>query len=659
MLSKIEISAADIEAVARDLRIDLSDPEKVAILQAIESCDIQAGPGSGKTTLLTAKLALIAKKWRLTDRGVCVLSHTNVARREIENRLCQSPELRRLLNYPHFIGTFQTFADQFLALPYLRQAGVEVAAIDNDRFAERAWQISRRLKFKAIQTWLWARYKKDAERQKAIVGTLRYTNANLDVESAHLRAGIPGATSKTGAALRDLKHEIRQEGYFRYDDMFAFSEAALHHCPFLTRVIRLRFPWVFLDELQDTSAIQDRLAEGLFGSEHSILQRFGDKNQGIYDFNEDDETMPSLFGRRKTFLLSTTRRFGQQIAKFASGLTAVEPQTLIGNRDKPDRRHTIFVFDRNAIQQVVPRFANLVIQELGREECASSIIKVVGARKNEGNHKKDRFPASIRDYWAGFLSDVATRIPAPDSLIGYIEQGRIEALKSKLGGDAAYYAMGGLVALVQRANPDGVAADIKSRTDLRRWLMENKRWHGVQQLLWTILNPNTPLDANTWTEVTRTLRKSLGELLCKTKTGEISQFLELQEPSGIAGVECNQSSDALPNTYQYGTCDGSISMTFDSIHAVKGETHKATLILETFSQQHDLLALLPVLTGDQTAGNLSPTNVGHCKRIFVAASRPSDLLCVAIFKDHIQEHQMESLRARGWNVERLESSGRA
>ena len=136
MPTRIEITPADIELVEKELGLRLNDAERIAVLKEVKSCDVQAGPGSGKTTVLTAKLAILARKWPCRDRGICVLSHTNVARREIEQKLTRSPELRRLLHYPHFIGTIQTFVDQFLAIPFLRRERVEVTAIDNERFGK-------------------------------------------------------------------------------------------------------------------------------------------------------------------------------------------------------------------------------------------------------------------------------------------------------------------------------------------------------------------------------------------------------------------------------------------------------------------------------------------------------------------------------------------
>ena len=105
---------------------------RLDVLRSNASIDVSACPGSGKTTLLVAKLAILAKRWTSPSAGICVLSHTNVARLEIENRLGASTAGRSILSYPHFIGTIHGFVNQFVALPWLRSQGIDVVAIDDD-----------------------------------------------------------------------------------------------------------------------------------------------------------------------------------------------------------------------------------------------------------------------------------------------------------------------------------------------------------------------------------------------------------------------------------------------------------------------------------------------------------------------------------------------
>lgn len=64
------------------------DVSRIDIIKENNSCYVQASPGSGKTTTLLAKLIILANKMPLPDgKGVCVLTHTNVAIDEIKASL--------------------------------------------------------------------------------------------------------------------------------------------------------------------------------------------------------------------------------------------------------------------------------------------------------------------------------------------------------------------------------------------------------------------------------------------------------------------------------------------------------------------------------------------------------------------------------------------
>ena len=118
---------------------DGKDPRQ-AVIRSAGHLDIEACPGSGKTTLLVAKLAILARKWTESRSGLCVLSHTNVARLQIETRLGGTAAGQRLLGYPHFIGTIHGFINQFLALPWLRSLGYQIEMIDDDVCLDRRWR---------------------------------------------------------------------------------------------------------------------------------------------------------------------------------------------------------------------------------------------------------------------------------------------------------------------------------------------------------------------------------------------------------------------------------------------------------------------------------------------------------------------------------------
>ncbi len=96
------------------------DNERKAFIRNFNTIDLQAVPGSGKTTALLAKLVILERKLPFDDgSGILVLSHTNAAIDEIKEKI--QKHCPKLFSYPNFIGTIQSFVDEFLAIPYYVQ----------------------------------------------------------------------------------------------------------------------------------------------------------------------------------------------------------------------------------------------------------------------------------------------------------------------------------------------------------------------------------------------------------------------------------------------------------------------------------------------------------------------------------------------------------
>jgi len=120
MLLRMPVLASDAEIqFAEQILFNQNgvfDEERINFIKYDATCDLQAVPGSGKTTTLLAKLLILEQKLPFEDgRGILVISHTNAAVNEISNRI--RSYCPKLFQYPHFIGTIQSFVDQFLCTP--------------------------------------------------------------------------------------------------------------------------------------------------------------------------------------------------------------------------------------------------------------------------------------------------------------------------------------------------------------------------------------------------------------------------------------------------------------------------------------------------------------------------------------------------------------
>ena len=231
---------------------------------------MQAVPGNGKTTLLAAKIALLSRNWTSRAQGVCVISHTNAARHEVEKELLNHATASAFLSYPHFIGTVTGFVNKYIALPYLRGLGWGIQQIDDDAFEAAAWRRLGGKRNLLIRTKM---------KRGAFSNQVRTWVVNLELASdfdcvtdrppvrlkVRLLKGQHGPSTDCGRELEELKAELVNDGLFRFGDMTTLAFKALDAYPSLANRLRQRFPLVLLDEAQDTNGPQLKLLDRIFG----------------------------------------------------------------------------------------------------------------------------------------------------------------------------------------------------------------------------------------------------------------------------------------------------------------------------------------------------------------------------------------------------------
>jgi DNA helicase-2/ATP-dependent DNA helicase PcrA len=646
----LQITDGDINRVADEFRLDFSDEARRQALRNVKTIDIQAGPGSGKTTLLVAKLAVLASKWVWRDRGILVLSHTNVARREIEKRAVQHPTAHRILEYPHFVGTIQQFVDRYLALPYLRHRGWATDVIDSSR-CDKHFASS----FESDRSCYTARASLSHSRNREeILETVRFTGPTLSLGwPSRVSIGF-GEDSSTYQQLHRLKTRIASIGYHKFDDMYAYAQAYLGIVPELRAAFCRRFPWVFVDELQDTNATQNEIICGLF-HEDCVLQRLGDQNQAIFSDRGVDSSQALLF-REDALDLPTSIRFGPSLATLATQLT-VRHQGLEGNMQVRGGRHTMFLFGPNRIQEVLPQFSELLLSEYPDGFPPGFIAKALGRiAKNPGPNQMNKVPYCIADYWAGYNESVTNSVSRlPGTLIEYTRLAR-HYLSSRFSGRDAFTVI--CDAVVGSLRTQGVRTlDGKAftRTSFRQIL--NKSDLTTQRMFWrwcwhACLDTNV-MTAALWTVLAGEFRDGLERFTGCALSEVPDEFFQWKDHIVPQGV--NPVTAQTMNVFPYPSIDPRVEIHFGTIHSAKGETHSATLVLETFFYDHDIKKLIPYMIeqpGDH--GHLSARKQDWMRCVFVGATRPRELLCFAVRGDHVNSNQRVQLASRGWNLVTLE-----
>jgi hypothetical protein len=213
---------------------------------------------------------------------------------------------------------------------------------------------------------------------------------------------------------------------------------------------------------------------------------------------------------------------------------------------------------------------------------------------------------------------------------------------------------GGLLELVRRAGAQGAPPPVSTRTALQDGMRETGQWLALKEVLWSLLRPDIPITEDRWKVAVDKLVGILGPLLQNPDVADVQDFLKWSPAVQEAPVPENVGGETDTNVFVHQAGENTLRLRVDSIHGVKGETHAATLVVETFmNRTHDIKSVLPVLCGKKAATSLTGSAIGHCKRIFVGITRPRELVCLAIYREHVGDKDVAYLEKAGWIVKCL------
>jgi DNA helicase-2/ATP-dependent DNA helicase PcrA len=593
--------------------------------------DIQACPGSGKTTMVGLKLLCLARKWNAIRQGICVLTHTNVARDEILKCLSMHPAGHALRSYPHFIGTIQEFVNTFIALPALRSTGLSVSQIDDDFCTARLERMARH----TTKAYL--------NNRRASISNLQYSWVNNS-----LALVVPGFSAPSQSAsyqdLVEIKGRLQREGAFFYSEMYAYAQKALFLSPQLGASIRIRFPVVLIDEMQDVQGFQDELINSIFNDPGVKYQRFGDPDQSIFD-GVGGELPNVTYNSALMQPILESHRYCPAIATHLRGLSSRKlALTTSCTATAGDPSSTMILFSEATRSQVLERFSQ-IIQVLPEER--RRVVKAVGGvAENDANAAA---PLNIMSYWADFDRSLQLQSSRPTTLCQAVCQTNTfgsSATRIPLLLDAIVnvYRLAGTRFMDRTGNEkpptragllDHLRA-INSHSHFRRLIAE-----------WMMgVVPTEP----EWPVRIQTLLAILG---LPQQVGGAAAFLAYDPTPAIADVALQEQRNVFVSA-------GGVHIHVATIHGVKGETHDATLLLETKHRRlFDVKEMLPHLLNPAldvpVFDPAHPTTkvsirAAFMKKAYVAASRPKHVLGIAMGRDRVTDAQREELTQIAWNV---------
>lgn len=651
-ISDIQITDEDIRWAEAILGKDIHfDEEHIKVIKCLESKDVQAFPGSGKTTALVAKLAILAKKWPASFQGICVLSHTNAAREEIEKRLGATEVGRKILSYPHFIGTFQAFFDTFIATPWLRSTGYPVNLVDND------------ITFKNRNNLLTGGTKFFLARKRMTPNICCYIDEIGKIEIAGA-----GPTSNTVKDIKNAIHESQKKGYFTYNEMLLFAAQALDNCQDISLALQKHFPLVLIDEAQDTSSFQWELIEKAFPVNGStIIQCFGDKNQAIFSEGAKKQGR-EVFPRENHLIMSKSNRFNDSIAKLANTV-ALDSEEMQGTSNAfadKNIKHTIFLFAKKSIDKVLPAYGKLLLDTFTDEElekyggcyAVGQTLKSNDTDEQQVDVNSKKYPQNVRCYCPNTISNSSVSNKVPEKFIGYFVKG-LNNFQST--GEMSLFiaeifsGIKRLLNLVDNEHTIKLKGN-KFASSLTGLTCENQEL--IRNALKALVTGDR-VSKDNWCEKQKCIMKIAKgyglhtSILHETEKSRLKEFVSWDDSITIfANPDEKLINDDSTYTHVDEISNRRVAIRIGSIHSVKGQTHLATLVLETFFYEHNMQSILPYLC-KMTGKKKGERFTKRLKCQYVAMTRARGLVCLAMPIENVNAEQSEALEKLGWKIQEI------
>lgn len=663
MQPKIMEPVTDDEiAYAEKLLIPESDSfneERRNFLRNFWNLNVQACPGAGKTTVLLAKLLILANRMPFEDkRGICVLTHTNVAIDEIKERLANQTGI--LFQYPNFFGTFQSFVDKFLAIP----ACIHYYDCRPDRIDDESYYAAIDYEYRQIP-WknpfngmLYGRRKKDLDQGKISKpefdeykrNTFRQVRIDFVNEQIVLELGSDsnfcGFQTDTGKLVLDAKESVIKNGVLHYDDAYSLALRYLSDYPkILSNSFQKRFSYVFIDEMQDTDIHQNQLIDTLFDSPDVIVQKIGDKNQAIYGrVKADNLWNPDILP------INDSKRFHNSIGERVKYICIEESNQLTGNNSKEFAIHpTIIVFDDP--KQVLAKYGELIVQHgFPQKEVRkgkNNVYKAIGWVKNHEGGK-----LSISSYWDEYVIEVRSKKEEFENLNEYLVYDEVLTKKGfKFFKDRIISILiKGLSITGNKVEKNGIKRNYSKTTLIS--VLKNSYPTTYEQL--NVKISDWLLKSINGEDVSGNIGEYVKEIVSSnfsiSNEVGLDLFLESLNFSSVNSQEIETQKPLNIFRYKYSDQDF-IEINVGTIHSAKGETHTSTLYLETYYQKkHESERLIEFMKGNYNSKLAQKSqHTESLKMAYVGMTRPSHFLCVAMHQSRIDGHE-EELSNSGWQV---------
>jgi DNA helicase-2/ATP-dependent DNA helicase PcrA len=306
--------------------LDKLNPQQREAVEATEGpVLILAGAGSGKTRVITYRIAYLIENRGVMADSILAMTFTNKAALEMVERVDKL--VGGLSVAKPVISTFHSFCVRVLrrdieqlripgSVPGVPPVGLTKSFVIYDETDQQQLvrSVMRRLGIDDKQIT-----------PRSILSHISWAkNHMLDPQEVYLQSGDP-KTENVAHIYEEYRKELGKANALDFDDLLLETVRLLKAVPAVRDYYNRRFPYVMIDEYQDTNRPQYELMLLLAGNHHNICA-VGDEDQSIYSWRGADIRnileFEKDFPEARTIRLEQNYRSTQNILQAAAAVVA-------------------------------------------------------------------------------------------------------------------------------------------------------------------------------------------------------------------------------------------------------------------------------------------------------------------------------------------------
>lgn len=245
---------------------------------------ITAGPGSGKTTILTHRIARILRETKGQSFGILGLTFTDKAATEMKRRI------QDMVTYSDGrlnVSTFHSFSVSLLR-QHGHHIGIKPDFLVLSQESERKTILNEAIELATPHAL------PDVPRAESLllyISRLMHKNATYDEAVTFLQNGNSSQYAQyIGEIYKNYRDLMVKHNELDFDGLVAESLKLLENAP-VRKLTRTIYPYVCVDEFQDTTLAQYKMLCHLVDDYNKNLFVVSDTNQSIYGWNGADPNL--------------------------------------------------------------------------------------------------------------------------------------------------------------------------------------------------------------------------------------------------------------------------------------------------------------------------------------------------------------------------------